>query len=151
MYKKILLGVDHSKLSLKAVEKAIELYNTDGSEIVVFHSVIQKLTDLSPAFGREVVPLESISYKLHQEQITEADKLLNAIKTKFEKANVPVETRMELQFGPQYYIVNHVDEEGFDLVLLGCHGDHSKLRRTFLGTVPEYVLNNANCDVLVVK
>ncbi|MHA1914754.1 MAG: universal stress protein [Promethearchaeota archaeon] len=151
MYKKILVGIDNSELSLKAVAKAIELHKTDKSEIVVFHSVLQKIGDLSPAFGQTVNPGRNLSYDLHQDRIKAAEKLLDDVKTKFEKENVPVETRLELYIGPQYYIENQVEEEGFDLVLLGCNGEHSKFRRTFLGTVPEHVLNNANCDVLIVK
>ncbi|MHA1884080.1 MAG: universal stress protein [Promethearchaeota archaeon] len=151
MYKKILLGVDNSDLSMKVVDKAIELHKRDNSKIVVFHSVVQKLGDLTPTFGQAVNPVGTLTYDLHHDRIKQAEKLLKDIKAKFEKESVPVETRLELYIGPQYYIENQVEEEGFDLVLLGCNGEHSKLRRTFLGTVPEHVLNNANCDVLIVK
>jgi len=151
MYKKILLGVDNSDLSMKVVEKAIELYKRDNSEIVIFHSVIQKLGDLSPTFGQPVNPAVNITYDLHHDRIKQAEKLLKDIEAKFEKENVPVETRLELYIGPQYYIEKQVEEEDFDLVLLGCNGEHSKLRRTFSGTVPEHVLNNAKSDVLIIK
>ncbi len=43
------------------------------------------------------------------------------------------------------------EEENFDLVILGCRGKHSKLKRTFLGTIPDKVINNAPCDVLIVR
>lgn len=44
-----------------------------------------------------------------------------------------------------------VEEENFDLVVLGDQGQHSKLERIFLGTVAEGIVNNAQCDVLIVR
>ena len=65
--------------------------------------------------------------------------------------NQKVETRLIYNTMPEDYIKKIVKEEEFDLVILGCKGDHSKLRRTFLGTVPDKVINEAPCDVLIVR
>ena len=151
MYKKILLGVDRSDHAMKAINKAIELYKRDNSEVVVFHSVIHKFSDFSPVMTQDIYPGGRFIYELRENREKEAKELLDEVKDIFEKANVPVETRLLYDTGPQYYIEKQVEKEDFDLVLLGCAGEHSKLKRTFLGTVPEYVLNNAKCDVLVVK
>lgn len=151
MYKKIIVGVDKSDHAMKAINKAIELYNRDNSEIIVFHSVIHKFADFSPIMTQDLYPGGKIIYELRENREKEAQELLDEVKGIFEKANVPVETRLKYDIGPQYYIERQVENEGFDLVLLGCAGEHSKLKRTFLGTVPEYVLNNASCDVLIVK
>ena len=42
-------------------------------------------------------------------------------------------------------------EEGFDLVVIGTKGIHSKLRQILLGSVAQRVVKNAPCDVLVVR
>ena len=151
MYKKILIGIDSSEHAMKAVEKAIEMYKTDKSEIVVFHSVMHKLSDISPTFGATAPSSAPITYELSRDRAKAANKLMDTVKKKFEEAEVPVDARLTYNIGPQYYIENQVKEEGFDLVILGCGGEHSKLRRTILGTVPEYVLNNVNSHVLIVK
>ncbi|MHA2181932.1 MAG: universal stress protein [Promethearchaeota archaeon] len=151
MYKKIIVGVDGSDHAMKALNKAIELHKRDNSEIVVFHSVIHKFSDFTPIMTQNVYPEGKIIYELREDRVKQAHELLDEVKNVFERANVLVETRLEYDIGPQYYIARQVKNEGFDLVLLGCAGEHSKLKRTFLGTVPEYVLNNANCDVLIVK
>ncbi|MHA2100491.1 MAG: universal stress protein [Candidatus Kariarchaeaceae archaeon] len=151
MYKKILIGIDKSDHSEKAIDKAIEIYNRDKSDIVLFHSVLHKMSDLTPIFGPNMGEIQTFNYELHRARVDEAKHLLEDVKDKFKKSNVPVETRLVYNVGPQYYIKDKVEEEGFDLVLLGCSGEHSKLRRTVLGTVPEYVLNHVSSDVLIVK
>lgn len=151
MYKKILVGVDRSDHAMKAINKAIELHKRDNSEVVVFHSVIHKFSDFSPVMTQDIYPGAKIIYELRENREKEGQELLDEVKNIFEKVNVPVETILKYDIGPQYYIEKQVKKEGFDLVLLGCAGEHSKLRRTFLGTVPEYILNNVSCDVLIVK
>ncbi|MHA1489684.1 MAG: universal stress protein [Promethearchaeota archaeon] len=41
-------------------------------------------------------------------------------------------------------------DENFDLVILGGKGQHSKIG-AILGTVSTHVVNNADCDVLVIR
>jgi len=41
--------------------------------------------------------------------------------------------------------------DDFNLIALGCKGEHSKLRRILLGTVATNLLNEASCDVLFVR
>ena len=151
MYNKILVGIDNSEHAMKTLDKAIELYKIDKSEIVIFHSVLHKFADLTPTFNIKAPSSTPLSYEIQQDRRKEAQKLLDKVKKKFEDANVPVDARLTFDVGPQYYIERKVKEEGFDLVLLGCAGEHNKLRRTLLGTVPEYVLNHVNADVLVIK
>lgn len=97
------------------------------------------------------VPDTSLSYEIHNDIVKEGTKLLDEVKKKFESKGLKVETRRIFDFGPEYYIEERVKEEGFDLVVLGCRGKHSKLRRTFVGTVPEYVINHVDVDVLIAK
>jgi len=146
-----LLGVDISENSMKAVDKVIELQKDSNSEVVVFHSFLHHISELRPTFGLNSVPDTSLSYEIHNDTVKEGTKLLNDIKQKFESKGLKVETRRIFDFGPEYYIEERVKEEGFDLVVLGCGGKHSKLRRTFVGTVPEYVINHVDVDVLIAK
>ncbi|MBY8987582.1 MAG: universal stress protein [Candidatus Lokiarchaeota archaeon] len=151
MFKKILLGVDSSENSMKAVDKVIEIQKETGSEVVAFHSILHHITELRPTFVGRGVPDTSFSYEIHNDIVKEGTKLLDDIKLKFESKGLKIETRRIFDFGPEYYIEEKVKEEGFDLVVLGCGGKHSKLRRTFAGTVPEYVVNNVDVDILIVK
>jgi nucleotide-binding universal stress UspA family protein len=51
---------------------------------------------------------------------------------------------------PEKYIIDKIKEEKFDLVVLGGKGQHSKIE-SLLGTVSTHVVNNAHCDVLIVR
>jgi len=151
MFKKILLGVDSSEHSMKAVEKVIEIQKETGAEVVAFHSFLHHISEMRPIFGVGSIPDMSVSYEVHTDIVKENTKLLDDIKERFVSKGLKIETRRIFDYGPQYYIEEKVKEEGFDLVVLGCGGKHSKLRRTFVGTVPEYVINHVDVDVLIAK
>lgn len=150
VFKKILLGIDSSENAMKAVDKVIEIQKETNAEVVVFHSFLHHITELRPTFFG-VTPDTNFSYEIHNDIVSEGTKLLDEIKAKFEGEGLKVETRRIFDFGPQYYIEDQVKEEKFDLVVLGNEGKHSKLRRTIVGTVPEYVINHVNVDVLIAK
>jgi nucleotide-binding universal stress UspA family protein len=151
MFKKILLGVDSSKNSMKAVDKVIEIQKETNAEVIVFHSFLHHITELRPTFATRAVADSSLSYEIHNDYLKEGTKLLEEIEQKFDAKGLKVETRRIFDFGPEYYIEEKVKDEGYDLVVLGCGGKHSKLRRTFIGTVPEYVINHIDVDVLIAK
>lgn len=151
LFKKILLGVDESEDAMKAVDKVIEIAKQDNSEVVIFHSVLHRVTDVKFGMGTNLPMGTSLNYELQGDRVKLATDLLKKIKEKFSKEGRDVETRIIYEFGPQYYIEERVREEKFDLVVLGCRGEHSKLKRTVIGTVPEYVINHADTNILIVK
>jgi nucleotide-binding universal stress UspA family protein len=151
MYKKILVGIDGSEHSMKAIDKAIEIQKRDQSKLIVFHSVLHHITEVRPVLSGAVDIGSNISYEIHQDTVKKANKFINEIKERFRTEGIDGETKLIYDLGPQYYIKNQVKEESIDLVVLGCEGEHGKLKRTLLGTVPEYVINNVDTDVLIVK
>ena len=68
----------------------------------------------------------------------------------FKKAGVPIETRLINDIKPEKYAIEKAKEENFDLIVLGSRGHHSKLSMV-LGTVANLVVNNAVCDVLIIR
>ncbi len=151
MYKKLLLGIDDSENSMKAVEKVLEMQKESGAEVVIFHSVLHHISDLRPSFGFNSTPDGNLTYEVQHDRAKQEIKLLADIKKKFKDSGFEVDARIIYDLGPQYYIENKVKEENFDLVVLGCKGEHSILRRTILGTIPEYIINHVNVDVLIAK
>jgi universal stress protein A len=60
------------------------------------------------------------------------------------------DVRLEVQWGtPKWSIVSWAREKDIDLIVVGSHGRHGIVR--LLGSVSSGVLNQAHCDVLVVK
>ena len=78
-------------------------------------------------------------------------KILDDTKDIFAKANKAIETRLIKDEDPEDYIMRIVEEEDFDLVALGSKGEHSRLKEIFMGSIAQKVLNDASCDVLVVR
>ncbi|TFG02763.1 MAG: universal stress protein [Promethearchaeota archaeon] len=157
MYEKILLATDGSDDALRAAGRVIELQKKYGSKVVIFHSIehhmLQKTIPLGVAFGSAnhyTVP--TVDYnKIRAEYEREGKAIIEKTKSMFNGEFGPVETRLIKDEEPEDYIKRTVKEEDFDLVALGCKGNHSKLKRIFLGTVATKVLNEAPCDVLVVR
>ncbi|MFX1573662.1 MAG: universal stress protein [Promethearchaeota archaeon] len=151
MYKKILVGVDESQDAMDAVKKALELEKGENSEIVVFHSVVHNLAEVSPSFSLVGPSNASVSLIIHEDNVNQGKKTLKEVERLFKDANLAVETRLIFDIPPEDYIKNKIEEEKFDLVILGCKGKHSKLKRVLLGTIPTKVINSADCDVLIVR
>ncbi len=157
MYKKVLLATDGSEDSIRATKKVIELQKQTGCKVVAFysiehHMIPQFLPTGLPFFNVKPYSIPATDYaRLRAEYETAGKILLDETKKMFEAENTTVELRIIRDKSPENYIKKIVKDEKFDLVVLACKGHHSKLREVFLGTVAESALNNADCDVLVVR
>jgi nucleotide-binding universal stress UspA family protein len=151
LYKKILLGMDQSYNSIHAAKKAIEYQKRDNSEIIGFHSVLHHLSEVNLNPFYPTGEGGSISLTIHKDYIKKGEDILNELKKLFKESNAKVETRLIFDIPPEDYIKKAVEEEGFDLVILGSKGHHLKLSSIVLGTIPNKVIKNVSCDVLVVR
>ena len=167
-YDKVLFGTDGSENSFRAAKRVIELEKAFDCEVVMFHAIAHDMPSqyisLSShvAGGANLFPEsrfpEGTRYKIVQEDYDEilenyaaqGKKLLDRTEQEFMSEGIDVESRLILEKEPEEYILDVVEKEGFDLVVLGCKGEHSKLQR-LMGTVTTKTLNEAPCDVLVVR
>ncbi len=152
MYKKILLAIDGSEHSIRAIEKAIELKKDWGCKVVMFHSIKHPIKPmlanlaLASGYGNFYVSERELDY----ENRKAADALLQDRVEIFKNEELSVETRLIIDEAPEEYIEKEVEEEGFDLVIIGNRGIHSKLNQLLLGTVAQRVIKHAPCDVLII-
>lgn len=159
MYKKILLATDGSEHSAKAAKRVVELQKKFDSEVVFFyaenhHYISQEITLYMPKpwfdFGSYTIP--PADYALIKEQYKKlAEHVISLTKAVFDEAKVPAEGRIIYDIDPGSYARDIVRSEHFDLVVVACHGHHSKLRSTFVGTVAQKIMNESDCDVLIVR
>lgn len=149
IYKKILLAIDGSLHSNNAVNKTIEFQKFLNCKVLIIHSIKDNRipSDLYPN-----VDVLYSKYNTLDEVYKEAgEKLLKSTKKKFGTAQDLVETRLIEDISPEDYITKIVEEEDVELVVLGSRGQHSKIKKVFLGTVSTKVVKNAPCDVWIVK
>ena len=151
MYKKILIGVDGSEDAHKALKRVIDFYKDWNSKIVIFHSIEHHMIPVvMPVFTTSYsFPVSSHSM-IRDEYTKVGNQILEETKKVFENKGIPIETRLVEKVKPEKYIIDKIKEENFDLVVLGGKGQHSKIG-AILGTVSTHVVNNADCDVLVIR
>jgi nucleotide-binding universal stress UspA family protein len=134
-FEKILVPLDGSKNSLKALETGVHLANEHEASLVVIH-VIHTLSEKSGVkqkFGEEEVPPSFI---------IQAKKL--AVKNK-----IPFSSRV-LTGDPGHAIIEYVNTHGIDLIVIGARG-RSVFKAIFLGSVSSYVLHKSKIPVMLIK
>ncbi|MBD3194444.1 MAG: hypothetical protein GF317_05265 [Candidatus Lokiarchaeota archaeon] len=149
--------MDGSEDAKRAAQKAIDINKLSSAETIAFHSIEHHLIPQQIPLS---VPINNTySYAIpepnYQEirdaYISRGKKILAETKDRFEKDGIPIETRLILDKNPFEYIKEIVQEENFDLVILGCKGTHSKMEEIFLGSVAQKVVNRIPVDVLVIR
>ena len=148
---KILVCFDGSKESLKAVDEALKI--ADGckvNEVSVIHVYENKFP--LPFWGEDYHPTqeELDAFKEGTERFKEKsyNKLLEVAKI-FEAKNLKVNTIFK-EGHPAETITKVALEEGSDMVVLGSRG-LSGLKKLFLGSVSNAVLQEIKTNVLIVK
>ena len=149
IYRKILLAVDGSFHANNVAEQVAEFQKKWKSKVVIFCSIKHH------QIPEGVFPNISFPVELYRD-MEEASKkagelLLNEISDIFIKKGLSIETRLIEEDEPEVYIRRIVEQENFDLVVLGSKGRHSKLKEILLGSVSTKVVKSAPCDVLIVK
>ena len=149
IYKKILLATDGSFHSNNAAVQVAEFQQKWNSKVVIFHSLRHHKIPMG-LFPNEPIPIE-LYQNIEEVSKKVGEQLLNKTKEIFNKAGLSVETRLIEDEEPEVYIRRIVEEENFDLVVLGSKGHHSKLKEILLGTVSTNVAKSVPCDLLIVK
>ncbi len=139
IFKKILVPLDGSECSLRALEKAIEIAKKFDGKITLFNVYNVSSFKVSPS---QVFNYVIEIRKSGESILEEAEKIVKAEGIQVEKV-VQEGHIVEV-------IVNKAREENFDLIVLGAQGI-SKIKEMLLGSVSHGVTSHSPCPVLVVK
>ena len=155
MFKKILVPLDGSEHSLRALEIAVQIAKKFEAKITLIHVysvgirpvVMPEPTTLTP-IGIPVMAPTDVS------KVAEATRKAGAAiladgEEKVKAEGIEVETLLKEGHSVQE-IVKTAKEGSFDLIVIGARGI-SKIREIILGSVSDGVVHNAPCPVLVVK
>ncbi len=139
MYKNILLAVDGSEHSLRAMKEAIKmatLVDDCAIEVVYVVDYSKSKDEVLHSQGKEELDLSRRKKLLPiEEQLKSSD----------------LSYRLKLLHGePGPAIVDYANKENFDLVILGSRGLNS-LQEMVLGSVSHKVVKRVKCPVLIVK
>lgn len=144
MIRKILVAYDNGNKSKKALEFAVDIAKSCGAEITLFTSV--KMPDYIKSFANH-----EWQEKLEEQSQDYFRNALNEAAENVKKQGLDVKMVI-LRENPGESIVRFAEKEKIDLIIIGCH-NRSSIERFLLGlgSVSNYVINHANCPVLVVK
>ena len=139
MIKKILLAVDDSELSEKAVNTVCDLASK-GSYDIVLLNVLDPVSCLINGESRNEVKKELAEKGMD---------ILNKYKKLFDAANL--QCTLKQTFGvPAAQILFVAHEENADMIAMGCHGKNS-IAEIFLGSVSQHVLESYKGAILLVR
>lgn len=136
--KKILVPIDGSKYSFKALEKARVLCEKFGSELIVI-TVVSDIVALNVDYKIDII----------SQNIASAEQMLKQIELDFKDSNIKLTTMYKVGDITRE-IVEQAEKSDVDLVVMGSRG-LGMLSRTFLGSISHKVINNTDRSVLVVK
>lgn len=138
---RILVPVDGSKTSIKTIEAIIENKEVFHSTLTVLHVVdVNKLTyRMIPDFQMEMI--EEASQKAGTE-------ILHSQAELFKNSGMKIEERLETG-APREVICRIVNEENYDLIIIGRQGGKGVIRDVLFGSTANYVLHHVACPVLL--
>ncbi len=144
MFKHILIPVDGSSTSQKAVEKAATLAATFGSDVTVIYVIDPyPFTGLGSDFAYGQAEYLNAAD-------AEASVALNAAKQSLQQAGVRVQTSVVEAHATWRGILDSAAKTGADLIVMGSHGRHG-LEKLMLGSVTQRVLSHAHLPILVIR
>ena len=141
MFKKILVPIDGSPYSHRALVTALDLAKVFQAETQVLH-VTYTPEALGYTLGKDASVL--------QDQLAgSGEMLLIASLDEIERDGVEVRVK-QVPGHPAAVIVEEALREGADLIVMGSRG-YGPIAGPLLGSVSQRVLQKAECPVLIVK
>ena len=151
IFSKILVPVDGSINSMKAIDYAVNLAEKYRSEIIALH-VLYSQTGF--AFHKETVAGTITSSSLNDlnlEAKQEAEKWFKEINKRAEKMNVQIKTEVVFTvISIVEGILTHAEKENIDLIIIGSKGK-SGWKKLIVGSVASGISTYAHCPILIVR
>ncbi|HXU74313.1 MAG TPA: universal stress protein [Polyangia bacterium] len=142
--RKILVAIDFSAESARAIDTALELVRGRGGTLTLLHVV-----EL-PAYSTPDLGMYVPSPELTDDLLRQAKRTLEDYRARCAAAGAEVEVAcVAAASAVANEIVEFAAAGGFDLIVVGSHGRRG-LRRFMLGSVAEKVVRTADRPVLTV-
>lgn len=151
----ILVAIDGSENSFRAMEFALQLAEKFGASIMLLNVfqvpmlVSQASTDPMSTSTTASSSGSEMKFVKDLKQIHE--QMINKAVSDAKKLKPNVEVAAELKEGdPAVQIVETAKDENFDLIVIGHKGE-SRMQEFFLGSNSEKVAHLSECPVVIVK
>lgn len=145
---KILVPVDFSETSKRALSHAVELAQALKTEAITVLHVAMRPTDY--------LPLDDWIFGKHQPPKDVEGKVLRSARSSLDKVierydGAPIELTARVEFGPASAVVIEVaKEEAVDLVVIGTRGRNAPRLQKMAGSTAQRVIRASPCPVLCI-
>lgn len=142
-YKRILVPLDGSGWSKRAIPHAVDIARANGSEIVLLHVFRPPAADYA-----DTITLAGQEGQIRQ--LREAlEQQFSSIANELKNEDIPVRTQVIEGLGVAGAICDYVNDENIDLVVMSTHG-RTGLARFILGSVARKVMEGVEVPVLLI-
>ncbi|MEM1520032.1 MAG: universal stress protein [Candidatus Korarchaeum sp.] len=153
MFSKVLVPIDGSEHSFKALEVAIEIAKRFNGRLTLLYvsslSLIPLVAPETPFIASTPIVNPSEFVRLREAERKTAEELLSRAQGMARERGIDAEKMMREGHVVQE-IVRAAREGDHDLIVMGTRG-MSRIRELLLGSVAEGVVRHAPCSVLVVR
>ena len=142
MFKRILLPIDGSDVSKRAIEKAIGLAKLCGAHLFALYAILPEVAEHFVSGQSRPYPVDDGS--------TRAERYLSIVKNAADRANVPCDC-IAMHGGEAWgVIIDVAHERACDLIVMGAHGRRG-LTRMLLGSETQSVMLHSDIPVLICR
>ncbi|MBE9224854.1 universal stress protein [Phormidium sp. LEGE 05292] len=150
---KILVAIDRSEISHKALEQALSMINHQDTTFLLLGIeepvMIPSMSPLAGVLGEDPGILWQEETELVKSEEQQAKSTIQWAENLCHQKGVTFKSRLE--FGePKDIICDVAQQENSDLIVIGSHG-YGVIERVLLGSVTDHVVHHAHCAVLVVR
>lgn len=146
-FKNILVPVDGSEFSIRALEYAVYIVKRFNSKLIALHIVPSSIR-YDFFMSKKDHEMNSPFNQVLQFAYMEAQKWFEEVREK-----IDVEFKTDVIIAEESIvkeIIEYSERENIDLIVIGTRG-RTGFKKLFLGSVASGVLNFAHCPVLVVR
>lgn len=148
MYRHILVAIDDSETSQKALTESIALARMHGAVLEIAHAVDEQLVHVFHAGGVTTTSAHELKHVL----VSGGEEMLARATEQAVAAGVEAKSRLLRGHGQHAddLIAAAVEASGADLLVLGSHGRRG-VRRLLIGSVAENLVRKVTVSVLIVR
>lgn len=143
-YKKIVVPLDGSGWSQRAIPHALDIARNTDAEVILLHIFVPPAREFT-----DQIALANQSEQIQQAR-EQAKQYLIGLRTELRSEKARVRTHMIEGVDVAHLICDYVLSEGADLVVMSTHG-RSGLARLLYGSVAREVMECIDVPVLLVK
>jgi len=148
MYRHILVAIDDSQTSRKALDEAVALAKLHGARLEIAHAVDESLVQAFNTHGIALVDPRQMEHALLESGRTILEEAVAAARTLGVEAAHRLIATQDMRTADQ--IAEAVETSGADLLVVGSHGRRG-VSRLLLGSVAEKLVRKVGVSVLIVR